>query len=284
MYMLAAQSPNMDWVDPKDLTEREILRKSKHGHCIISLAITNGNFNKIPRQSITDKLLKTDLNSRELLIHFIAREGDIKKIPKELLTEELLSLNDSEGASTYHILADEGKLKDIPKKLLTINALSLKDDYGATPLLGMVQNEPELIPKQLLTEKIMLGKQFGETPLHTWATSEHWMDIPLELITKDSLKAKSPYTLLYCLISQYDRNKAWLSDNKEKSSKMNRVFYKALRHGDKKTLIETRDELKKYETSVLPKGVKRVSTLINEELKRRTLLKVLSKKNAYLEI
>jgi hypothetical protein len=284
IYMQAAQSPDMDWIDPKELTEKEILRKNKQGHSVISLAISYGNLKKIPKTSITGKVLRDSTKSGDLIIHLIAKEDDIKRIPKHLLTEGLLCLKDSEGQTIYHILADEGKLKTLPKSLLTINGLTQKDDYNATPLLGMVEQEPELIPKELLTPKVMTQKQFGKTPLHAWATGDRWIDMPLELITEDTLKTKSPYTLLYCLISQYDRNKAWLADNKEKFTKMNRIFVKALKLGDKKSLLEAKEKLEKCEHKVLPKGMRKTSALIKDELTRRKFLQSFNKAESPLEI
>jgi hypothetical protein len=284
ILMQAAQSPNMDWVDPNDLTETEILKKNKLGGSIISLAITHGNLKKIPKRSITEKVLKDSTKSGDLIIHLIANENEINRIPRPLLKEELLCLKDSQGQSVYHILASEGRLKTLPKELLTTKSLTQRDNYNATPLLCMADHEPELIPKELLTPEIMTQEQFGETPIHAWATGDRWMDMPLELITKETLKSKSPYTLLYCLISQYDRNKAWLSDNKEKSAKMDKIFYKALKLGGEKELLEVKAELKKTEHKILPKGLKKTSALITQELTKRKVMKALNKKDALIEI
>jgi hypothetical protein len=284
ILMQAAQSPDMDWVDPKDLTEREIIRKNKLGGSVISLAITHGNLKKIPKSSITDEVLTDSNKSGDLIIHLIGKENEIKRVPKHLLTEELLCLKDSEGQTVYHILAAEGKLKNLPKSLLTVNGLTQRDNYNATPLLCMVDHEPELIPKELLTPEIMTQTQFGETPIHAWATGDRWMEMPLELITEETLKSKAPYTLLYCLISQYDRNKAWCSDNKEIFDKMNKIFSKALQLGDKKDLLEVKKELEKSEHKILPKGIRKTSTLINKELTKRKVMKTINKKEAYIEL
>jgi hypothetical protein len=284
IFMQAAQSPDMGWIDPNDLTEKEILKKNILGYSVISLAITHGNLKKIPKQSITDKVLKDLQKSKDRIVHLIAKENEIKRVPRSLLTEELLCLKDSEDQSVYHILADEGKLKDLPKSLLTVNGLTQRDNYNATPLLCMVDHEPELIPKELLTPEIMTQEQFGETPIHAWATGDRWMEMPLHLITKETLRTKSPYTLLYCLISQYDRNKAWRSDNNEIFTKMNRLFYKALKLGDKKDLLEVKSELEKCEHKVLPKGMNKTSDLIKAELTRRKFIKSFNKAEEPLDI
>jgi hypothetical protein len=286
--MLAVHSYSSElWVNPKDLTEDEILKKNKAGECFLSLAIqlSYRDISKIiPKESLTQKALRSEYGN-EKIIHLLARNDGIKKIPKKLLTEDLLCLKGRNGDTVYHVLAQEGKISHLPKELLTKKALTTTNDHGLTPLFTIAEKEPSLIPKELLTPEFLHEKRNGETPLHCWLQGEFWMDIPLEVITKESLRLLSGRTVLHHIVDLYDTNRLWFQKDKETTKKIEQLFKKALRLGDTETLEITRDRMKTKEKDYLKADhLKRVSSIIQDELNKRKLITKISQKEASIEI
>ena len=291
IYMYAAASPDMSWIDPNDLTELELTRKNKSGNDMISIAITQGNFDKllkqIPKELLTENILKEKSQVCDLVIHIIARTGQLKELPDHLLTEEILSLKCPIGAeeTVYHILAKEGRLKDLPKELLTPKGLSAQDATGDTPLFYMVQNEPYLIPKELLTPEFMLQEHSGETPLHLWATSDYWEDIPEELLTRQTLKSESynGASLLTCLVEKYNHERPW-AEGEEGIKKMDRIFLRVVKVSSETDLKKLQEKLKADEPNWDTLGVKSTVSLIQDELNKRKIVEKLRKTELSFEL
>jgi hypothetical protein len=215
----------------------------------------------------------------------MAKHNVIQNLPKSVLNEELLSLKGKDGDTVYHYQAAIGRIKDFPKRVLTKTALTQENDKGMTPLFSMALNEPEMIPKELLTPKYLHVKREGQTPLHCWIQGEFWMDIPLELITKESLKVKTQHSILFNIVEQYDRNRTWYADDKAVLDKIEKLFSKALKLGDTNDLNEIKDKLRIKEKDYLKKqGLDWVSSIIQKEIAKRKILKELSTIEACIDI
>jgi hypothetical protein len=289
MYMLALQRPSPNWwFDRNDLTEEEIIKKNNMGESFLSLAVQLSFHNVgklIPKESLTQKALSQNYKEGDKIIHIMAKHNVVQNLPKSVLNEELLSLKGKDGDTVYHHQASIGRIKDFPKKVLTKTALTLENDKGMTPLFSMALNEPEMIPKELLTPKYLHVKKGGYTPLHCWLQGESWMNIPLELITKESLRLKTRHSTLFNIVEQYDRNRVWHSDDKAISEKMNKLFAKALKLGETHDLKEINEKLSiKEKDYIKQEGFDWVSNMIQKEIAKRKILKELSTKEAYIDI
>jgi hypothetical protein len=289
MYMLALQRPSPNWwFDKNDLTEEEIIKKNNMGESFLSLAtqLSFHNVGKlIPKESLTERALTQDYKEGDKIIHIMAKHNVIQNLPKSVLNEELLSLKGKDGDTVYHYQAAIGRIKDFPRRVLTKTALTLENDQGVTPLFSMAHKEPEMIPKELLTPKYLHAKRGGQTPLHCWIQGEFWMDLPLELITKESLKVKTQHSILFNIVEQYDRNRTWYADDKAVSYKIERLFSKALKLGDTNDLKEIRGKLRIKEKDYMKrKEIEWVSSIIQKEIAKRKILKELSTKGACIDI
>jgi arsenate reductase-like glutaredoxin family protein len=288
IYMLSLQRPNPNWwFDKNDLTEEEIIKKNNMGESFLSLAVQLSfhNIEKlIPKESLTQKALSQDYKEGDKIIHIMAKHNVIQNLPKSVLNESLLSLKGKNGDTVYHHQASIGRIKDFPKRVLTKTTLTLENDKGLTPLFSMALNEPEMIPKELLTPEFLHVKRKGQTPLHCWVQGEFWMNVPLELITKKSLKVKTRHSILFSIVEQYERNKTWYKNDKIVSDKINKLFSKALNLGDVQSLRDIRKDMLARESAHPLEIEPRVSSLIQKELGKRTILSVLNKKEACIDI
>ena len=289
MYMLALQRPSPNWwFNKNDLTEEEIIKKNKMGESFLSLAVQLSFHNVgklIPKESLTQKALRQDYKDGDKIIHIMAKHNVIQNLPKSVLNEGLLSLKGKDGDTVYHHQAAIGRIKDFPKRVLTKTALTLENDKGMSPLFSMALNEPEMIPKEVLTPKYLHVKKQSQTPLHCWIQGESWMNIPLELITKESLKIKTQHSILFNIVEQYDRNRTWYADDKAISDKIEKLFAKALKLGDTNDLKEIRNKLRIKEKDYLKKqGLDWVSSIIQKEIAKRKILKELNTKEACINI
>ena len=293
VYMLAFTSKNLSWVNHNDLTEQEILKRNDFGESLVSIAILNNNFRRIPKSSITEKVLTSPFNGpisedfEDMIIHRIAEHNQTKYLTKELLKEEVLSIRGQYGRSTYHILAEHKQINLLPKEALTKKALQIKDFYGNEVLGTIVKHQPEAIPKEFLTPEMFYKNKVGKTPLHFWAESKNWDHIPNHLLNKESINLNSPNSPLALIIEQYVQNIAYEKNENNKleiTKKLSRLL-----------TLSNEDELKslkvKLEASGLDWDTKDLeeeniltAKLIQKELTRRKLVKELSKHDQSIEI
>lgn len=194
IYMSAFRSHDVSWIQKGELNESEVLKTNERGESIATIAAQTRQFENLFPHTITDRVLtqKYKVNAlkdhEECVIHLIASEADLEYIPQSLLTQDLLSLKGAEGNTVYHILAQGCQIHLLPKETLTQKALTLENNAGASVLYRMAENQPELIPEELLTLKLFC-KVCGnkESPLQAWAKSSNWELIPDHLLTKESL-------------------------------------------------------------------------------------------------
>jgi len=215
IYLCAFKGTDHSWIDKDDLTEDQILKKDKQGESIVSILVNKGQLYRLPRNSITTKVLrdkyqqadlKTQKSYESCLIHLIARKDQIKCVPSHLLTEANLSIQGHYGESVYHILAERSQIHLLPKETLTKRSLTLKNAYGATPLVSLAENQPELIPKEFINPDLFYrdydaAKQ--ETPLQAWAAGRGWQEIPKSLLTKESISIGSPESPIDHILQNY---------------------------------------------------------------------------------
>jgi hypothetical protein len=276
MYAMASPDPN--WLEKEELKKDELTKKNTFGEDLLSTAIKTGNLNKIPRKLLTQEVLKTQYDNQDTYLHLIAKEEHINDIPTKLLSEELLSLKGNYGMTCYHILAENNQLSLIPKNLLTPKALTIKNNYGISPLSILVGTEDpiELIPQETLKPEIFLKKEGKEAPIFGWVNGRYWMNIPPEFITKESLKLKGTKTLLHCLLQRYAMQAVWFSKNDKELKNMLKLVKKSLSLGDAKELESIRKRMESLEKGdSYPNGIKKVSTLVNEEARRRKTMETL---------
>lgn len=293
ILMFAFQGTDNSWVDPKDLTEKEILRTNHRNESIIWTLISKGQIQRLPRTCITENVLrhqyiKTDLETvesyQECIVHHIARKDQIKHIPSNLLNETLLSTKGNYGESVYHILAERSQLHLLPRDALTKDALTIENAYGVNPLVAMAEHQPELIPKELRTAKYIyedyLPKdktafQTRESPLQAWAAGKHWEDIPSNLLNKKSISIGSPDSPIDHILKNYaEETKGAHSIRRELITKVTKLL----------RLVET-EELKRVKCQEEEKESLRLidvanlsyspANLIKKELGKRAIIKSL---------
>lgn len=294
IFMCAFQGNDQSWIDKNELTEKILLKKNKYGESLIYIAALTYNIHSIPKSSITDKVLRDRTQQQELrgyngiIIHAIAANDQIKEIPKELLTEELLSIQGQYGQSAYHILAQNGQIHLIPKELLTKNALCIEDFYKVRVLATIAENQPEAIPKEFLTPEMFYKAIKGETPLHSWAESEHWKSIPDNLLTKESISLKSspksPSPLDY-IADHYSKEILTLYPNTKTNlvKKMTRLL--SLSSIAELERLKSLEETKEKERSVRPTIKEHsLSHLIKSELSKKRVIKTISESPFELQI
>jgi hypothetical protein len=183
-----------------NLTEQDLLANNGE---IVSWAIDKGTFHELPKAAITAKvLLQKAIRGPQKgcsLLQIIAlvntnttpsKVPPLKHIPKEVFTHELLSTKEDSGETVYHMLAHSHVLGCIPKELITKDSLLLTTDEGRTVLHSVAINNPELIPKEITLKEMLMKDKNNFTPLHGYACSNKWADIPKIFLTKESVEIK----------------------------------------------------------------------------------------------
>jgi ankyrin repeat protein len=223
VLMSAFESSKTSWINPKDLTEEEILKTNDNGHSILSYAIFGRKLKEIPQTSLTKKALKKCLSSEEPFIHAIIRTNQLIHLPQRLLGGELLSLRNNRKSSretAYHLIAykdPDDPVANLTPKLNIWNkeSLTLKDEDNVTPLHLLAQKQPFNIPKEFINrETLLIADDANQTVLHYWSSAKRnlWMTIPVavlngdDLLLKERVKGKTP---LNNLVPQYQNSIAW---------------------------------------------------------------------------
>lgn len=268
------------------LTEQDLLANSGE---IVSWAIDRGTFHEIPKEAITAKVLLQKATrgpqKGHKLIHMIAlvnADTDSGKIPpfphipKEVLTHELLSAKEDSGESVYHMLAHSNTLNCIPQGLINKDSLLLTTDEDRTVLHSVAINCPHLIPKEITLKEMLLRDKNDFTPLHSYACSNRWTDIPKAFLTKESVEIKSREgnTPTDYILEEFGFDVAY----RDKESDPKRIS--KVRHV---LSLVSQDFLK---TLVKRKGIENISllNLIKQEEFKRSLLNKLSEEGQNIEI
>lgn len=186
--------------DYKNLTEQDLLANNGK---IVVWAINKGTFHEIPKKAITAKVLlqkdTRDPQKGHRIIHLLAlinagtdpsKIPPFPHIPKEVLTHELLSTKADSGESVYHMLASNFAIDCVPQELITKESLLLSTDEGRTVLHSVAINKPHLIPEEITLKEMLLKDKNDFTPLHGYACSNKWTDIPKAFLTKESVEIK----------------------------------------------------------------------------------------------
>jgi hypothetical protein len=210
IYMAAYSGGRDEWIDKRELSESDILKRNSRGDFIAWIATKNKTLYMLPKKIITERVLRAPIKTpppkeyKALLIHQIATHQMITAVSKGLLTQELLSRRDSSGKSTYHILASTQQSGSLPPHLWTRSALTLKSKDGETPLHDIAFNAPSLIPKTISLEEIIVKNDKGNTPLHSWCQGFGWVNIPNKFLTNETLNIVGEYeSPLDILLFQY---------------------------------------------------------------------------------
>jgi hypothetical protein len=276
---------DQSWINKEDLTEEEILKTNATGEFIAHMAVKQKRLYTIPNPSITERVLTKKLTEShqptasiearggDMLIHEIAKLDQIHIISKPLLTEDLLSQKGTWGDSVYHLVAPEPQANSIPKKLWTLNAMRLRNDQLLTPLHGITQHNDHLVPSDISLKDLLMRSKSGDTPLHSWARGNGWINIPEKFIDGKTLNIKGPRntTPLELIISNF---KDKLTSKKPEDIKIMKTKLKIiLSKSDKQSLMTLRKETH-HETS----------KLIKDEIAKRSILNNLSNKEKSFEI
>jgi hypothetical protein len=269
-----------------NLTEQDLLANSGK---IVASAINKGTFHEIPKEAITAKVLlqkaSRDPQKGHRIIHLLAlinagtdpsKIPPFPHIPKEVLTHELLSTKADSGESVYHMLAQNYALDCVPQELITKESLLLSTNEGRTVLHSVAINCPHLIPKEITLKEMLLKDKNDFTPLHSFACSNKWIDIPKAFLTKESveIKDKEGNTPTDYILEEFGFDVAY-RDKKSDPKRISKVNYVLS--------LVSQDFLK---TLVKRKGIENPSllNLIKQEEFKRSLHSKLSKKGQSIEI
>ena len=272
--------------DYGNLTERDLLANNGE---VVAWAIDRGTFHEIPKEAITAKVLLQKATrgpqKGHKLIHMIAlvnadtapgKIPPLPHIPKEVFTHELLSAKEDSGESVYHMLAHGYALNCIPQELINRDSLLLTTNEGRTVLHSVAINCPRLIPKEITLKEMLLRDKNDFTPLHGYACSNRWTDIPKTFLTKESveIKDKEGNTPTDYILEEFGFDVAY-RDKKSDPKRISKV-----RHV---LSLVSQDFLK---TLVKRKGIENLSllNLIKQEEFKRNLHNKLSEKGHSIEI
>ncbi len=286
--MYAMMGNVLSWLKEDELTDSKLTIKDKRGRSLLSIACVAGNLDQIPKESLTPKVLSAKHEKKNSFLHLIAEGNSFRDLPPETLNESLLSLKGDGEKSIYHILAENGNIWLLPKKLLTPQGLLLEDNQGITPLNILLKKEDpiEILPKELLTKEFLCKEsQRKEALIHSWVNGKFWMNIPHNLLTKETLKSKGKETLLRSILYQYGREALWYTKNNQTLNAMTALVKKAIQLGDTNELERIHKEQITLEMGdTYPNKVKKLTTLIKEGLAKRKVLEEMGKKEEELMI
>jgi hypothetical protein len=177
----------------KTLKTEDLLIKTSQKQSVATLACRKGCFHYLPKDIITLEVLSEpiEFNDQDTILHRLARSARMSVVPKQFLTPQTLSNKGRYGETIYHILT-EGKIYSlIPKEQWTKKNLTLQSDNGVTPLHNICQHNPEIIPKDVTLEDLLIPSSEGTTAFHCWAASSKWADIPEKFLSKKSLEMET---------------------------------------------------------------------------------------------
>jgi hypothetical protein len=193
VLMSAFERGQISWVNPKDLTEEEILKKNGNGDSILTHAVFSNKLSIIPKSSLTKKILMGTLYSGEPTIHGIIRTKQVGEVPREWLTEEVLYQKDKNGDTAYHKLAHQYLeraviQKPMAEEIWNQRSLTIRSYDGTTPLHILASENANLIPKDCLTpENLELKDGKNQSVWHYWARGTSWRNLPTELLREEDL-------------------------------------------------------------------------------------------------
>ena len=268
-----------------NLTEKDLLANNG---AIVAWAIDHATFHELPKEAITAKVLLQEATNDTVkghrLIHLLAmpvigppasmvKHPPLKHIPQEVFTHELLSTRTDSGETVYHLLAQSYVLECIPKELINKDSLLLETPDKRTVLHSVAVNIPELIPKEITLKEMLIRDKNNFTPLHGYACSSKWSDIPKEFLTKDSVEIedREGKTPTDYILDEFGFDVAY----REKGT-------------DHKRISKVKHVLSLVSQDFLNKRTKlenhTITKLIEQELNKRKILKEINKTEQSLEI
>ena len=203
----------------------------------------------------------------------MVKHPPLKHIPQEVFTHELLSTRTDSGETVYHLLAQSYVLECIPKELINKDSLLLETPDKRTVLHSVAVNIPELIPKEITLKEMLIRDKNNFTPLHGYACSSKWSDIPKEFLTKDSVEIedREGKTPTDYILDEFGFDVAY----REKGT-------------DHKRISKVKHVLSLVSQDFLNKRTKlenhTITKLIEQELNKRKILKEINKTEQSLEI
>jgi hypothetical protein len=274
--MYAMMGNVLSWLEKRELAEDKLTKKDKQGRSLLSIACAAGNLDRIPKESLTPKVLSEKHEGENSFLHLIAEGKSFIDLPPEVLNEALLSLKGDRGKSVYHTLAENGNIWLLPKKLLTPKGLLLEDNQGKTSLEILLNKEDpiEILPKELLTKEFLFKeRKGGKALIHSWVKGKYWMNIPPNLLTKNTLKSKGEDSLLRSILSQYGQEAIWQTKGTPILNAMTSLVKRSIQLGDIQEIEKIRQEQMTLETGDhYPNQVKKLTALISEGLTKRKLI------------
>lgn len=260
----------------------------KEDGTMVLYSIMHHTFSTLPKKSITQKVLLQKstkdgipmINLLAQMAHSIPdlkRNNPFKNIPKEVLTEELLSTRGAKGETVYHELADSKLLNLLPKELITRKSLLLDSKIHGTVLHKVCMNEPHLIPKDITIDDLLVKDDVNFTPLHCWACSNYWTDIPERFLTKDSIGVRdmdgcSPFDYI---LERFKADKSYGSWDHDTKARTKVKTLLNLLDGGQLNQLNSNSEYTSNPT---------LKNIINQEITKRKVLEELAKKEQSIEI
>ncbi len=274
----AYQGEYQEWIDKKSLTTKDILKQNENGQSVAILAAWQGRFYLLPKEIITLEVLQQKISKEDndTILHKLAWSRQLSAIDKKFLTEDILSSKGNYGETIYHILANENTTGEIPKELWTKTALTLQADMGVTPLHYICQHDCSLIPKDITLKDLLIPTNTGCTPLHCWAGTQKWYEIPDKFLTTKTLELKSEYEAppFESIIKQFGnldlRTRSGLSERNKCIEDKFKTMLGKLHEKTLNGLVNT------TEKNLLP--------FIKQEVSKRKIFKDLNRKNQNIEI
>ena len=233
----------LEEVPQGSLTIKDLLEKSEEGIATIIYVIENDQLHLVPKELLTDEVLKQYDGEFKEAYYVAAVENSFNEIPKELITEKVLKqvgsiayqpkmvklwetllknkniepilpfldilIEDTSGEEKtpfLHIVAKNGLLDKIPNHYLTEERV-FKKTAREDNLIHMAAagGSLEAIPKEFLTLKSMNILTYNKkTPLHLAAEHGTLNLVPKEFLTLQALLTEDPDGTVFQKAAKHD--------------------------------------------------------------------------------
>jgi len=149
---------------------------------------------------IDQAVLELETEAGTMVAHELASSSQWHKIPKEIVTDELLKLKTTEGTRVIEILAELGNLHLLNQTMLVKNCAQTHPITDRSILHHAAMNgQLHLFPPSCLSLELMLHKDKinGLTPLAIACKHGHPNQVPQNLLTVENLNTQCGRTNAY---------------------------------------------------------------------------------------
>lgn len=212
---------------------------------------TNVDISKIPLELINNVIYILEKRSSNL-IGLAAQAGKLDKFPRELITSERLNRQNAMGENAIHFAAESCQIKYIPKELLNKENISTPNHEGTTPIhYSVLYRSLDQFPKELLSPQLLKQKNKGK------------------------LSAFDYGIFTVSAMSQGFDTERSLKERKEAIDQIRFISSK----------LDTKTLQKYLKEKVMAKDLQTLrNSYINQELKKRKILKEIAKETNSIEI